>query len=921
VDTRDGSFAGEDQVAGASGSFPVEGWDRYEFVRQLGQGGMGAVYEARDRRLGRVVALKFIRGGDPRLMLRLLREARAQAQIDHPNICKVFEIGAVEGRSYIAMQLIDGPRLGEVAGRLSLHDRVRIVRDAALGLHESHMVGVLHRDVKPANILVETTEDGRLHPVVTDFGLARQESEEAGLTESGAILGTPGYMSPEQARGDARRVDRRADVYSLGATLYELLAGAPPFAGSAVDVLVRVLSEDPRPIRTLEPSVPEDLEIVVAKCLSKEPAGRYDSARALAEDLDRYIRGEPILGRRPTLGYRLWRKARRHRGLVATAALSLLAVLVASGLGIRARVLARREAADLEEQARRGRELVADVKDMEWFLRNAHLLPRHDLTREEAIVRERMAGIAESARSGRAANALVAYALGRGHLALREDSEARARFDEALAAGLDSPELQYARGLVLGRLYQRAVAAARRTGEATWLAHRIAELDAEYLAPALASLEKSRGLRLDSPAHLEGLIAFYRKDYGAALGLAARARDEAPWLYEAVALEADVLLASGVLHKDRGENDDARHDLEEAARRYDAAADIAHSDADLALGAAEAWVRLLEMDGNEGASTGARLTLVEERCARAAAIAPARVEAYTKLGYGLFFDAQARQRRGGDPRERYARAADAARRALAIHGGDFDGAIVELGALVQGGQYEVEHGLDPSASLPQALAAAGRVLAIAPRHPWALAGVGNLYGVMGSYQAQDGIDPAANLRIALDVYAQATRVDPGWAGGWSNRLDVLFKWGRYQTDHGVDPSWMRPSVVQAFEGCVRANVAFGPCYWNSGAYHLALAEHRFVIRQDEKVELALASEQFLRARALMPGMIENVEALAEGDLLGARVAVRDGRDPRPMLAALRRHLDDCFRADRGNSACARVETQAHALAQSSADGK
>jgi serine/threonine-protein kinase len=521
METQDASRgAAQPDADPAEPRLPIEHWDRYEIGRLLGQGGMGAVYEARDLRLGRVVALKFIRGGDPRLSMRFLREARAQAQIDHPNICKVFEIGEVEGRCYIAMQLVDGPRLGAVAGRLALHEKVRIVRDVALGLHESHILGVLHRDVKPANILVEISEDGRLHPVVTDFGLARQETEEAGLTESGAILGTPSYMSPEQARGGARSVDRRADVYSLGATLYELLIGAPPFAGSAVDILVRVLNEDPRLLRTLDPSVPEDLEVIVAKCLSKEPADRYDSARALAEDLDRYIRGEPILGRRPTLAYRLLKKARRHRALVLTAMLSLLAVLVAAGLGIRARVLARRQASDLEEQARRGRELVADVKDMEWFLRNAQLLPRHDLTREQSLVRERMERIAESARSGRVANSLVSYALGRGHLALNEDTQARVRFDEAMANGLDSPELHYARGLALGRLYQRALAEARRAGEGAWLARRVAELDAEYLAPALRSLEKSRGLELDSVSYLEGLIAFYRKDYDTASRLA-----------------------------------------------------------------------------------------------------------------------------------------------------------------------------------------------------------------------------------------------------------------------------------------------------------------------------------------------------------------------------------------------------------------
>jgi serine/threonine-protein kinase len=298
-------------------------WDRYEVGRELGRGGMGVVHQARDRRLGRIVALKFIRGADPRATLRLLQEARAQARVDHPGICKIFEVGEVQGRAYIAMQLVDGIPLGEAASRASLHDKVQIVRDLGLALHAAHTLGVLHRDLKPANVLVEIADDGSFHPVLMDFGLARHESEGPGLTEAGVPMGTPAYMSPEQARGDHGRLDRRSDVYGLGATLYELLGGAPPFApGPSVKVLLQVVHDEPPPLRARVPSLPADLETVAAKCLAKEPGRRYDSARALADDLDRHLRGEPILGRRETLASRLWRRARRNPAIA-----SLLAAL------------------------------------------------------------------------------------------------------------------------------------------------------------------------------------------------------------------------------------------------------------------------------------------------------------------------------------------------------------------------------------------------------------------------------------------------------------------------------------------------------------------------------------------------------------------------------------------------------------------
>ncbi|HNN96488.1 MAG TPA: serine/threonine-protein kinase, partial [Pseudomonadota bacterium] len=272
--------------------YPVVRWDRYEFQKKLGQGGMGAVYKARDRRLGRDVALKFIRGGDPNMVMRFLQEARAQARIDHPHVCKVYEVGEVEGKAYIAMQYVDGHSLNRAAKDLSLTEKVLLMRQVAEAMHEAHRLGIIHRDLKPDNIMVERLTDGTLSPVVMDFGLARESGDNRGLTESGAVMGTPAYMAPEQARGDVRTLDRRADVYSLGATLYDLVAGSPPFdAESIVDVLMQVMNEDAVPLRNRLPSVPSDLETIVMKCLRKEPGARYDSAKALADDLQRYIDG------------------------------------------------------------------------------------------------------------------------------------------------------------------------------------------------------------------------------------------------------------------------------------------------------------------------------------------------------------------------------------------------------------------------------------------------------------------------------------------------------------------------------------------------------------------------------------------------------------------------------------------------------
>jgi tetratricopeptide (TPR) repeat protein len=705
----------------ASADFPIAEWDRYAFVRTLGLGGMGTVYEARDLRLGRSVALKFIRGGDPRMSVRLLREARAQASIRHENICQVFEVGEVLGRPYIAMQLVEGGPLWQVAASMSLLEKVVAVRDVSRALHEAHTLGILHRDVKPANILVEVTDEGRYRPIVMDFGIARDEGGEKGITETGMLLGTPAYMSPEQARG-SRNIDRRSDVYSLGATLYELLLGEPPFTGETpVKIVLSVINDEPVPLRARMASVPPDLDTIVEKCLSKEPERRYDSAKALADDLDRYLRGEPILGRREGILMRARRLARKQRALVLTAALALFAVLFAGGWAVRERVLAGRRAADVAAQAAIERDLAQDVKEIIWFLRTAHSLPVHDITRERTLVKDRMQRLEARTPASGSVVALVDYAIGQAHLALHEDDAAHVRLSRAREAGLDTPELHYALGLALGRRYERGIGEVRRGGDPRWVERKTKELEEQYLRPALASMEKSRAVHLEAPSYLGGLVAFYRKDYDEALRLAAKADAEAPWLYEAKKLAADVLLARGVEAKDRGELDAGARDLDAAIRAFDEAAQVGRSDAALYEGAADAMSRRMELDTDRGVSPEPGLEAVLDRCSKAALARPDRPTAFTRMAYAHDFVAKYLLKRGQDPRAALEREIAAAERARAIDDGDFAAHERLATARLVLALYQLDHGIDPRPSIEGIRRHAERAAQIDPRHPWGLA--------------------------------------------------------------------------------------------------------------------------------------------------------------------------------------------------------
>jgi serine/threonine protein kinase len=304
----------------------------YELLGRVARGGMGVIYKARQICLNRIVAVKMMLPGllvSEAEASRFQNEAEVIANLRHPNIVAVHEVGAHDGQRYFSMDYVEGQSLAAVVRErpLPAGTAARYVKVIAEAIHYAHQQGILHRDLKPSNVLLDKAGN----PRITDFGLAKRLASDSRLTATGTVLGTPSYMPPEQADGKSRRLGPAGDVYSIGAILYELLTGRPPFqAATPLDTVLLVINTEPIAPRMLNPKLSRDLETICLKCLEKDPRWRYQTAQELADDLDRYLKREPIRARRINLLNRGWRWLRRNPWQTTAAAALILAILMTS---------------------------------------------------------------------------------------------------------------------------------------------------------------------------------------------------------------------------------------------------------------------------------------------------------------------------------------------------------------------------------------------------------------------------------------------------------------------------------------------------------------------------------------------------------------------------------------------------------------
>ncbi|HSE43385.1 MAG TPA: protein kinase, partial [Acidobacteriota bacterium] len=814
----------------------------------IGEGGASRVYKAWDPALGRSVALKFLRIEDPRMRLRQMREAQTQARIEHPYVCKVFEVAEAEGRQYIAMQYIEGNTLSRLSASMNLEQKIRLLHQVTLAIQEAHRNGLIHRDVKPGNIMVERDATGDYVPYIMDFGLAR-ELDAPGLTMTGIILGTPAYMSPEQARGDSKAIDRRTDVYSIGATLYEILANTLPFDGdSNMQVLHQVINDEPTAPRKRNPSIPRELEMIVLKCLDKDPDRRYESARALAEDLDRFLCGEAVLARSAGLTYRIYKRMRKHPAISAIMVLAAALVISASAYAAHTRWRTAREARFLQQFAQQAQE-------MDGIMRFAYLLPLHDVRPESRMVHQKLLSLEKQMKElGNIAAGPGNYALGSGWISLHDFNKARKHLELAWNHNeYHQPQVANALGLTLANLYQHELSNASRITNKTEREQRLKKISKELREPALHYIRLGKS-QTSSPEFVAALIHYLEAKYDLALSSAQAALNKIPWLYEAQKLQGDTYYALGNEHRTTGDYAAAIKEYQKAETMYQTAIQSGRSDSDIynaLCNMEEDWMEIQIYQ--TGDSPVQRFQKALHACEDGLKADPDNAEIYTSLlwlhnVYGYYQTITS----GEDARPTLEKGVTAGLKSIKLQPNIVD-THDQLGrAYSLRAEYEMSHGSDPRMWLEKAsehLKESTR-LDQTSSGPYGSLSI-NEY-LLAWYQLETGGDPRQSLRQSIESGNKAIQLNPTRKAYYRDLGAIYNLKADYELNHGID---VRPTIqtsIKTLNGALKINPNEQLAHFNMAQAYLFEASYLFTNGIDPSDHLQKAESSLKKALEINP---------------------------------------------------------------------
>ncbi len=870
---------------------------RYRLVQELGRGGMGVVWKAWDMQIGRVVALKqiLVAGGLPvGRGERFLREARIAARLHHPGIVSVLDVGEHDGRPYYTAEFIDGERLEErMRPRIEVRQAVVWTKAIAEALHHAHAQGVIHRDVKPGNVLIDRQD----RPHVMDFGLAKEVRPEgtpgARLTAEGVLMGTPQYMSPEQAGGKADRIGPASDQFALGVSLYEMIAGRLPFEGeSQLDLLNAICDKEPARLADAD----ADVRTIVMKALEKDPAARYPTLADMAADLGRWLDGEPITARRISGVRRVVRRAMRHR---ATLFPAIGVAVAALGVGAWAWVDSRRHAEDADT-ARAQRDSAHQTLKKAGLVQEV-LARWARLSDSLATLDAAAHDTTKSAQERRTAAEAVWPRIDEFMRATPPDAEAQATM-RALAgwarrlAGHDEEGLQWMRearridpDLPYGAVVEALAWFTMWEEELPLPSARIATGGIEFgPAPAepaglIAARERAEKLLAEAataPVWGEGLAREFHSALDAMQAMLAGRYEEADQALATLlaaastqAFETDVLLARGKVRYLSKRFEDALADVDRVRLARPGAADVRY-----VLGTIRSALAMRRAKAGGDPREMWREAVREFDAGLA--MAPDSPEVRYQRGIAWMSLGEAEAARGGNPMEAYRHAIDDVHRAVEAAPDDLE-AVNALGSCrIAVGIALLARGEDPREDLLAAIAEFDRILERDAEHGAALNNRGIARMRIAEVERIGGLDPRGTCERGVEDLTRALRIEPGSASGLVNRGTLLRIWGDADEDRGQDGSARFASSLSDFDEAIRLDPETPSSYASRGSTWMSRAEREAGSGGDPTASFEKAISDFGEAISRNPSDVATRNN--RGNLLRARgdAEAARGADPR-----------------------------------------
>ncbi len=812
---------------------------RYKIISKLGEGGISIVYKAFDSVLKRNVALKVLKVMDPVLIRRFFREARAQAGIEHENICKVYDFGEIDGIPFITMQFIEGLPLQEAVKNMSLEKKLIIIKKVADALQKAHRNGLIHRDLKPSNIMVEIREDGEEKPYIIDFGLVKK-IEESDSTFPGMIVGTIGYMSPEQIEGKMDGIDGRTDIYGIGALLFKIITDEPPFKGETFEALKEAMEKDPVPLRKLNKSIPKDVEAIVMKCLEKDPKRRYQSAKELSEDIERFLNGEPTKAKTSSMLSKVFKKAKKNKTIFAVSSIAFIAIifLITLVFYIQHRERIQRGfTIEFEQQ-------IKYIEDTLWY---TYSLPLHDIREEIEAVKGRLDQIEKRVKkSGRVACGPGYYALGRGYFALQDYERAKNYLELAWNEyKYRTPNVSYFLSLSLMMIYKMEDMKADRVADSE-IRNKIKErIKKEYLYRAIELADMGRGAEIETWEYVEALKTFYDGKYSETLKKINLLKEKFPWFYDAKKLEGETYRKSGIESMQKGDKEKALYNFSCAEKVLIDLSKNSESDPDVYKALSVLEIDLMEL---------------------------------------LIYHS------GESPEEAFRKAVFYAENALTVKPKDKEALNLLSHAYWRWGLYLLYKGEDPRDSLQKSTEFAKEVINLDPEDFFPYQNIATSSLEMGAYLISRGKNPRQHLENSISYSEKAIKLNPADFQSYNNIGLSYWNIGKWEFEAGKDPLPYFEKGIEILERCIKINSSFSSLNHTLGNIYMEKAYYEKVNKINPLPSIKKAKEKFEKAISLKPNNFLSFNNLAECSAMEGEWKMERGLSPEPELKNAREHL-------------------------------